>query len=390
MSTPALTATTTHSPTRRAVLGGILVTGLVAAGPATGLFGPDRAFAANNTLARPLGTRPPTLTRPIVVDLSRFDPAAKFPGWNGSSPDQRSTGMFPQDRDLLILGHSSAVWTGDGFIRGGRNVVWLGGTYDQNLWLRNFMGDACVEGVLVRFTGRAAGSETGDGITMAPDAKTGGRSNISIVNCRVEGVDGNRAGLHGDIFQMPAMYDAPSGYCATPRTVTIERLTGSTGYQGFYLAAQQFGRTVPSCQRLTLQDVNVKKIRTQSMDALGKPSAHGINLLWLADATSDKGGDRPYPKVFRNVFLEPVAGEDLNSMMFPRIGQASVNRFTRTKLQPVIASNGTRAMFPSEMQVDGSVTYGRPPGGDFARQADSFGRGGNDIPGIGYQSPGYR
>lgn len=361
-------------------------TGALVAGLAYGLRSDD---APVRDEARRLTHRPPELAEPLVLDLADFDPTSPVPGWNGTAPSQRSTGLFPQDRDLLVLGHPSMPWTGGGFVRGGRNVHWLGGCYERGPWLRDFAGDGCVEGVLTRPAFSAEGSETGDGVSVLPAASTLGQSAVSVLNCRTENIDGLVEAGHGDCFQLPSSYDPPDGYSSTPRTVTIERFTGSTGYQGLFLANQHFdslGYQI-SCRGLRLQEVNLRKTRPQAMATPGVIHPGNVRLIYFIDLSDGARGDRPYPIQLDRVHLEPWSDEGLDGCLFPDLDAIATS--SRLDVRPRIASDGRSATFPPDLQIAGEVRLGSPSGGDFARAADDSGFGGVDVPGMGYVSPGY-
>lgn len=371
----------------------------VAPAPAPSPSATPTPVTETQVLAPPLNAPNPTQlrTRPtlptqntIIVDLSNFDPAKPVPGWSGKAPSQTSTGKYPADRDVYIIGHKSAVWSGTAVVRGGRHVHWLGGTYSTGVWARNFVGDACVEGVLVRFPFVATGKETGDGISLTPDATTLGRSKIFILNCRVENVDGFIDGEHGDCFQLASQYDAPNGFSGVPAEVTIERFTGTTGCQGLFLANQHFdsnGYTY-SCQKLTLIDVNLRKTREKLLYKNGTAKGNFV-LLYLIDLNATARGDRPYPRFFENVYVEPWKGETLVDCVYPTTKEISVSSTLKTSLAPVMGLTGSTLSYPSALQVNGPVIAGAPSQGDFAPAANAAGVGALGVPGIGYASPGY-
>lgn len=343
--------------------------------------------------ALPLQTRPPALALDaIIIDLSLFDPTKRFPGWNGNQPSQASTGRYPANRDLLIRGHNEKLWTGGGILRGGRNVHWLGGAYMKGPFLRNYTGDACFEGILTRSPYTASGNETyTDTLGIAPDSSTMGTSRFYGLNCRSENVDGFSDGTHGDVFQLPAQYDAPSGYCSTPSEVVLERVTGTTAYQGLFLASQHFdagGGYDYTCRKFTAIDVNLRKTRAAVMSKAGVAGGPPI-LIYMIDTWAVSRGDKPYPKIFRNLFVEPYADEGLDGCIYPSSTCMSKVPYVNMPLPAIISGDGLSATYPPEMLLDGKIEMGPPPGGDFAKAAGADHIGGLDIPGIGYQSPGY-
>lgn len=342
----------------------------------------------------PLSASGISITRsPIVIDLNSFNPEGPMPGWDGRAAVQGVRGAYPSDRDLVILGHQGERWMGRGGVRGGRNVLWLGGCYNEGPFLIGFIGDACVEGVLVRPAFAEKGRNTGDGISIIPHSVTRGSSRIFILNCRIENIDGFYDQSHGDCFQMPPQWQAPNGYGSSPKEVTIERFTGSTGYQGLFLPNQHFDNSGPayaiSCQKLNLIDVNLRKTRELALFSDGR-SLSSPTLIYMIDMSPEKRGDKPYPKRFRNVFVEPFANEGIDGCIYPsRRKGGGINRHTKSRLTPVISVDGRTARYPAEMLLDGVIQLGPPEGGDFAIAAGPDDRGGQGIPGIGYRSTGY-
>lgn len=338
---------------------------------------------------RRLSLTPPPLIDAIKIDLNEFNPQQPYPGWDGRQPSQSAGAPFPHNRDLLILGHRSRIWTGRGAIRGGRNIHWLGGVYAPGPYARNFVGDAMVEGTVTDFPFAARGQNTGDGVTLAPDPETRGSSTICIANCRINNIDGFKDGNHGDCFQLPANFDR-SGWASCPGAVHIERLTGSTGYQGLFLAAQNFATAAqdrpPVPRILTLRDVNLRQTRANLLSSNGT-AAGKVNLLYMADTTAHQMGDRPYPRHFENIYLEPLAGVRPLDCVFP-------DQSNRTRahpligLLPILASDERSLTFEPGMLTRGTVRFGSPPGGDFAHVRNGL-RGGRDAPGLRYVSPGY-
>lgn len=341
----------------------------------------------------PLTTRPtPLASNAIVIDLNQFDPTLPYPGWDGKKPSQASSGKYPIDRDLKVLGHASLKWTGGGNIRGGHHVHWIGGAYIRGPWLRNFTGDACFEGLCTRENYAPYGAESGDSFSINPDPSTLATSKVFVLNCRAENIDGFFDGNHGDCFQLSSHYDAPAGYSSCPAEVTIERFTGTTGYQGLFLPNQHFDAVTNgyrySCKKVSLIDVNLRKSRLNTYYSSGQVRGRVV-LLYLIDTSNVNRGDQPYPKLFRNVYLEPFADEGLDGCIYPASNSTQVDPYIGSRIVPTFSADLRSVTFPASMLVDGAVQLGPPPDGDFARAADAKDVGGLDIPGIGYISPGY-
>lgn len=336
---------------------------------------------------------PPALPDALVIDLNSFDPSLGLPRWDGEKAVQGRGRAFPSTLDLKVIGHNRAVFRGKPGLKGGRNIVWIGGTYAEGPYASGFFGDIWLEGILTRFPFRPEGMETGDSFGLFPHSSTLGQSSISLLNCRVENVDGFYNGNHGDCFQIPSQYDPPKGFSATPRAVHIERFTGSTGYQGFFLPNQHFDAIgngySHSLEQLTLIDVNLRQTRKLALFKNGK-SLYPPPLIYFIDMSKDKRGDRPYRKYFRSVYLEPFAGNSMDDCIFPSRHKGNgFNPSTRTRLIPMAGPESNTIVFPQAMLLDGEIRLGPPANGDFAAAADARGRGGWNIPGAGYISPGY-
>jgi hypothetical protein len=159
---------------------------------------------------------PPKLENPTTVEIS----------------NQNRDVKLDQTKDYIIkmpptpLEQGVRIW-------GGRNIVLIGGEIRipslqekpdfkgerRALYLNRQTGTAHVEGLLI------AGNGLQEGINL--DQREG--ATVQLQNVRVERVIGTREGHHADVLQT----------WAGPAELHIDRLTGYTTYQGFFLLPNQ-------------------------------------------------------------------------------------------------------------------------------------------------------
>jgi hypothetical protein len=226
-----------------------------------------------------------------------------------------------------------------------RNAVVLGGQIDvlptariggddqRGIYVHKCTGTVHIEGVLVN--GAVSGSQA-DGIAVnAPDAV------VQIQNVRMEGLRGTYSVNHADVFQ-------PWGGV---REFRIDRLTGSTNYQGI-----QVRRDLGAIGRGTIRNANVASSGVTPTDGGGQFIRVECN---------------GYPLTLDDVYVAGRAGRSFGTSVWPQSDDASC---------PAVIRDGV-ASWPSASNVAGGVREGRPASGDFV-PAGSVG--------MGYVSPGYR
>jgi hypothetical protein len=255
-----------------------------------------------------LSWAPPRLDSPTIVDVSASNHVLKL------DPTRDYLIRMPATK-LSVLGGLVIV--------GGHDVVLVGGeitipswgashpTDNRGLYLKNQTGTVHVEGLLIDDSGGALS----EGIDVnAPEAI------VQLENVRVERLHArDEAGFsdnHPDLIQS----------WAGPAELRVDRFTGTTDYQGFYLAPQELGgRSQP--RRIDLRRVNVET------------TASARYLLWQV-------GNAPLR--LWDVWIRP-----------------SLGRY--------------EVVWPDDGRWD-PVAQGGPPGGDFVGAGDA---------GLGYHSPGY-
>jgi hypothetical protein len=258
----------------------------------------------------PLSWAPPELEDPEVVEITQDDADLKLDkdtDYELVMPDE------PLERGLSVYG--------------GRNVVLVGGEINlpdsgedeqsglRGLYLRDQTGTVHIEGLKID------GEGLGEGINL--DQREG--AVVQLQNIWVGEVFGEVEGHHGDLIQS----------WAGPAELRVDGLTGSTGYQGFFLLPQQFGDQPPP-ELFDLRRVDIAGAEDTS-----------AYLLWR--------DDDDWPLVTSDVWVAPTAAdpEDRRAFLWDREGEDSW----------------------ADVQV------GTPPGGSFVPE---------DLAGLGYTSPGYR
>lgn len=256
--------------------------------------------------------------------LAWSPPELQDPETVQASPESRSLRLQP-GRDYVVELPAQPLGGPGGLqIEGGRNVVLMGGTVDvtldgaeptiparRGLLLKDQTGTVHVEGLLIR------GRDLSEGIQL--DQRRG--ATVQLQNIRVEGVhaiDQKRfSDNHPDVLQT----------YAGPAELRVDRLTGSTDYQGLFLNPREFSDRLP--RRFDLRHVQIG----------GGPTSQ--YLLWQAEK---------FPLKVADVWVRPARGRPTAQVLWPS---------------------------PREWR---GVKRGLPPDGDFVAR---------DVPGTGYASPGY-
>jgi hypothetical protein len=263
----------------------------------------------------PLAFRPPALSNPTTIKVS---------------PTNRGLKLDPGRDYVIDMPDTPLVAKGGVTISGGRNVVLIGGhihhdrwwgdqpgKYNRGLHLQGQTGTIHIEGLLV--TGLI-----GEGIDLSQTAG----AIVQLQNIRIESATGGMDRNHADVIQT----------WAGPRRLLIDRFTGYTSYQGFFLLPNQW-YSGPAPERFELRNVNL----------VGDPAGAGY-LYWV-----DENRTR-FPVITHNLWAQPSASKTglRDQYLWP---------------QP---KTGDRTW--------DAVREGRPPTGDIVTRATS---------GANYKSPGY-
>jgi hypothetical protein len=225
---------------------------------------------------------PPKLTNPTVVQPSSSNRTLKL----------------DTTRDYIIDMPGAAVsGTGGLVIAGGHHVVLIGGEIDvpwqgavppsnarRGLYLKGQTGTVHVEGLRIR------GADLAEGINL--DQRLG--AIVQLQNVRIEPIRARDevafSDTHPDLLQS----------WAGPAELRVDRFTGTTDYQGFFLQPTQYGSQVP-------RGVDLRHVDLHGLDRGGVLTA-GV-LLW-------KGGST-YPVEVDDVWIEPDPTRGLKGSLWP-------------------------------------------------------------------------
>lgn len=307
-------------------------TALVLAGSGVSLAAPVAPAAAQpsvETLAEgdPLTWAPPPLEDPVTIDLGTG----------------RTSNTLDADTDYII-NLPDAIKTGSTTLKGGRNVVIIGGHIrlsspdpaagdTRAIYVWGNTGTVHIEGVLID----ATADGLGDGIAIsAPD------SIVQVQNTRIVGLPGAAEEWHADVIQ-------PWGGV---KELRVDKLTGSSRYQGFFLPQD-------------LGDIGAVTIKRTNLTALPEwyPGSGGGYMLWLS------GTGEPFYDL-SDFYVQPREGTPLGLSIWPNVNDP---------VYPAVIEDGF-AQWPTLPRVTGGVHDGPPPGGDFVPDG---------VAGLNYVSPGY-
>jgi hypothetical protein len=159
---------------------------------------------------------PPPLEDPIEIEISEENAGLEL-------DDGRDYVLRMPSRPLEVRGGLR--------VRGGRNVVLIGGEIHHPVWyegaparanrgllLADQTGIVHIEGLLIS-------GALSEGIDLSEPAARA----VQLQNVRIEAVEGTRGSNHADVIQT----------WAGPRSLRIDGLSGSTNYQGLFLLPTQ-------------------------------------------------------------------------------------------------------------------------------------------------------
>lgn len=280
-----------------------------------------------NAAADPLTWAPPPLSNPTTITLG-----------TGST-----TNTLDPAKDYIVKLPSAAIKNGTTHLRGGRNVVVIGGhitlpSYgtagNANAFrIQDSVGTVHIEGVYVDTVA------DGQGDALAIDADN---AIVQVQNCRFAGLKGATGEWHADVIQ-------PWGGV---KELRVDKLTGTSNYQGLFLAVN-----LGPIGRATFKRTNLRMLPEWYA------GAGGGYAIWI-------GNEEPYFS-FENVYVEPRANRTLGNSVWPNASDPD---------HPLVITNGL-GTWPSLPRTTGGVHSGPPPGGDYVPVG---------VAGYGYVSPGYQ
>jgi hypothetical protein len=159
-------------------------------------------------------------------------------------------------------------------------------------------------------------------------------------------MNGGLSNFHADVIQ-------PWGGV---RDLRVDGLTGSSNYQGLFLAPD-----LGPIGQVELQDVNLSQIPG--------PYDGGGHMLWF---TSGVSSCTSYPLSLSNIYVAPRVGRSLGTSVWPQVGS--------TLPCPGVAGSNGSVSWHQGLSVSGDVNVGPPASGDFVPAG---------VPGLSYSSPGY-
>jgi hypothetical protein len=272
---------------------------------------------------------PPRLVDPITVKLGGGETV---------------TEMDPARDYVVVLPHRRKV--GATVLKGGHNVVVKGGWItippgapsgaDRSaVYVKGATGTVHLEGLLID----GSGGGVGDGIVIAAPGAV-----VQIENVRVVGLRGSYREMHADVVQ-------PWGGV---RELRIDRLTGSSNYQGLTIQPD-------------LGPIGQATVDHANLRYTGTAPADGGYLIWL---TSGASSCQASPVTLFDVYVEPKRGRSLGNSVWPP---------ARSPLGcgATVRRNAARW---HRLPARGAVLGGAPPDGDFVPAG---------VAGVRYRSPGY-
>jgi hypothetical protein len=275
---------------------------------------------------------PPTLNNPETVELA---PGKDY--------------YELEDRDYIIK-FPNYVRDIKTHLVGGRNIHIIGGHAaiprfrEPAITLQGQTGTVHIEGLLIDNPRNVEADAIAIG---APDAI------VQIQNVRVVGLLGGEDTNHdhADVIQ-------PWGGI---RELRIDRLTGSSNYQGLFLKQEPNTKLGPII------------IRNTNLLALPGLSSAGGHMLWL----SVWGSENTVNSVsLSEVYITPRPDRTLGNSIWPDDNPNDPDNGFPAQVN----ENGDQASWPSIPNVTGIVKRGPPPNGDFVPAG---------VVGLNYVSPGY-
>jgi hypothetical protein len=263
---------------------------------------------------QPLSWAPPELTDPITINIS----------------ETNRNPRLDVTKDYIIKMPDKPLKARGGLVlAGGRNVVLIGGAIEalsieeapkslerRAVYLKGQAGTIHIEGLHI----------LGDNLAEAFNIDQRLGAIIQLQNIRIETVHGDFKGHHADLIQT----------WAGPAELRIDRFTGSTGYQGFFLLPNQHFPDGPKPKLFDFRHINLTG------------NEHSAYLLWSP-------GEKLMPVSLTDVWLKP---------------------------NPKWAKDRDRFVWPKPVTGDKSWEAAKEgaPQGDFVPEG---------VAGVNYVSPGY-
>jgi len=296
-----------------------------------------------------LSWAPPTLVSPTVLDLSDAAFVTGTQYFYATTQDLRLTMSSPINKRLTI--------------RGGRNIVMIGGEWTAPI-------AHCIE--FRDDTGQTTGSRTIhiEGVlcnnpnTLDFDfiRSAGTTITLQIQNCRVEGLRGTSAGTHADMIQsINGVNGANSGGFAALR---VDGFTGAGNYQGIFIADHDS----------THGPVTLRRCQMDIVDGLNDQTG-----IYWSDGSFLSGGPFSFTTTLDRVYVRVAADHTVaNHGLKPSLTDPRGATYRCVQSGDQI----TWPSLPAASAITGAVTDGKItwPSTDFVPSG---------TPGMSYVSPGY-
>lgn len=282
-------------------------------------------------------------SRPAPPPLPAGCSDLRWPAPGLSSPITINVGLggsgyyrLDNQRDYNVVLPSSRR-VGQVQIDGGRNITLIGGS------LGNYSGGGVA---LLFFTDNGTDGPAVLGRTihvahLNEDLSTGdmGRDAIGLMtpsavvqleDIHASGIHGVYTGNHADIVQ---------NY-GPVKEIRVDRLTGTTNYQGFFIAPSPIGAAIG---KVTLNRVN--------LEADANPASAYTQVLFLSNSSGQTN-----PVTLNQVYVNNTrSGQSAQQAVYPDTTAGLPSLF-----------NGLQISFPGYSLLQGLVTGGVPPTGNFA------------------------
>lgn len=278
-------------------------------------------------------------------------------------PDQRPTPAQLQDKDVVLI-CPTGTQRGRSPMRlnGARSVTVIGCDLGRgSASFRNMTGFVFLEGIRADMS-----PEDPQHDVFNAYGPPGGKPDVYLQNIHVTGVHGDYAHTHADIFQ-------PQGPIGTLR---VDRLTGDTNYQGFFLPPRD------NIDAVYISNTDLSYHSDTTDDGVSKFS----HLFYFRFTDLQGRGDQPVNVFLDNVYAAPRRGQTLDQSVYPG-PRSTVRRAPAAPMmaQSRMAGGGGRSAlsWPAFLGIRGAIQQGPPPNGSFVQLGP---RG----PGSRYVSPGYQ
>jgi hypothetical protein len=277
----------------------------------------------------------PALTNPIKISLH-------------VGPDRL---RLRDRRDYILVLPRARKKTGVLEIRGGRNIRVIGGYLSVSRAGPNIViadGPEARDGRVVHLEGLLIDGSSGaqsDGIRInAP------RAIVQVVNCRIVGLKGRKAGLHADVIQ-------PFGGM---KALRIDGLTASSHYNNLFLRREN-DPLGPRIGAVTIRNANIFGYwngRRASPPETLRAISFGTQTVDPSNSTSSTNCRMSARLVLRDFYIRP-ARKRPGQFVYPH------DRMQRAGCPARLSADGRRISWPALDRVNGVARIGRPPGGNF-------------------------